>query len=113
MKQKLLVLSLTTFSLLPGIVLAGLGDIPIPEPVDVTSIEAFYDVLVLIANVIFTILMIVAVIMILLAAFYYLTASGEQTKLDKAKNTLIYAGVAIAVALIARGIPLLVRSILV
>jgi len=112
MKQKLFAVSLLAVALMPVAALAALGDIPIPPPVDVPSVESFYDLLELIANVIFTTLMILAVIFILFAAFYYLTAAGEPAKLEKAKTILIYAGVGIAVALIARGIPLLVRSVL-
>lgn len=113
MKQKLLAASLVVMALAPTTVaLAAFGPIPIPEPVDVPSTESFYELLEVVANVIFTVLIILAVIFILFAAFYYLTAAGDPTKLEKAKTILIYAGVGIAVALVARGIPLLVRSVL-
>ncbi len=40
------------------------------------------------------------VIMFIYAGFQYLTASGDETKITKAKNTLLYAVVGVAVAVL-------------
>lgn len=55
-------------------------------------------------NWLFTILLVLAVIFILIAAFKYLTSSTKPEEVSKAHKMLIYAGVAIAVALLAKGL---------
>ncbi len=47
------------------------------------------------------ILFILAVGLILWAAFSFLTSSGDETKIKKARNTLVYAIVAIILGLLA------------
>lgn len=58
----------------------------------------------------FYILIILAVIFVLVAAFRYLTAAGDPEKVKGAGNTLLYAAVAIGVALLARAVPLIIGS---
>ena len=53
---------------------------------------------------------IVATLMIILAAWEYLTGGGNEEKIASAKNKVIYALVAIAIAVIAGGIVALVRN---
>ena len=53
-----------------------------------------------------------AVIFIFYAAFLYLTGSAEEDKIKKAHKQLIYAVIAIVVALFAYGMPALIDSIL-
>lgn len=53
----------------------------------------------------------VAAFMFILAAFFYLTAAGEEEKLRKAKNTLIYAVVATVIALLSLGFTAIIRGI--
>jgi hypothetical protein len=48
----------------------------------------------------------------MVAAFKYLTASGDPEKVKGAGNTLLYAAIAIGVALLARAVPLVVSSFL-
>ena len=60
---------------------------------------------------IFTFLIITAIIFVLIAAFKYLTAAGDPEKVKSASHTLIYAAVAVAVALLAKGIPVIVGTI--
>lgn len=54
---------------------------------------------------IFFILILIAVIFILVAAFKYLTSAGDPEKVKGANKQIIFAAVAIIVALIARVIP--------
>jgi hypothetical protein len=49
-----------------------------------------------------------SLIMVLSAGFTYVTAGDNPEKVSKATKTLIYAAVAIGVALLARAIPLIV-----
>ncbi len=64
-----------------------------------------------ISSAFFWIIMAVAVIYVLLAAYKYLTAGGDETKVKEANNALLYAVIAIVVALIAKGFPSLIASV--
>ncbi len=46
----------------------------------------------------------VSVIMIIYGGFQYVTSSGDQTKVTKAKNTILYGLVGLAIAILARAI---------
>lgn len=110
MKQTILGLTLVTLQLLPVVgVLAQIETIP---PAPITNIEGFLNILRFIANLFFTILMILAVIFILLAAFHYLLAFGNPERVQAAHTMLIYSIVAIAVALLAQGVRVIVQNIL-
>ncbi len=61
---------------------------------------------------IFILLLILAGIFILIAAFKYLTASGDPEKVKAAGTMLIYTAVAVGVALLARAIPFVVANFL-
>ena len=65
-----------------------------------------------IAGWMFTFLIVLSVIFVIYAAFTYLTASGNQEKVTNANHMLIYAVVAIAVAIIAKGVPGIIGGIL-
>jgi len=99
--------SLTLGVLLPAMVFAQIQ--PIPTPIQ--SFQGLIDLMNRIANVIFTVLMVVAVVFILLAAFNYLTAMGSADKVATANRMILYSAVAIAVALLSKALPLVVRSI--
>lgn len=58
----------------------------------------------------FAVLMFLAVIMVIYAAFLYLTAAGDPEKVKKANATILYAAIAIAVALLAKFLPDIVAS---
>ncbi len=51
-----------------------------------------------------------AVIFIVYAGFLYLTSGGDEDKTKAAKNYIVYAVIGIAIALLARGIVLLVKN---
>jgi heme/copper-type cytochrome/quinol oxidase subunit 2 len=80
-----------------------------PSPVtDASSLVA------LLCNVIYWmvfILLAVAVIMIVMAAFQYVTAGDDTEKTSKARKTLTYAAIGIAVALMAYGFPQIVSTV--
>ena len=84
---------------------------PTPSPItSVTGVQRVLDNIVRWAQIIFFIL---AALFIIFAAFQYLTAGGDDEKVKKAKNMLIYAIVAIAVALVAGGVRTLVETFLI
>ncbi len=92
---------------MPLLSIAAVEDIP-EGP---RSIEEIINILERLLNWMFTLLMIVAVMFILYAAFIYLTAGGDPEKVKTASNQLIYAAVAIAVALVAQGIRFIVEQL--
>lgn len=59
-------------------------------------------------NWLFTILIAFAGIMIVIAAFYFVTASGNPETVAKARQFIIYALIGVIVALLARGMIYLV-----
>lgn len=61
---------------------------------------------------IYTIFWILAVGFVIWAAFTFMTASGDETKIGEAKTRLTYAVIASAVALLSMGIDLIVKSLL-
>ena len=101
--------------LLPAISLAQVTGNPtggsgVTSPIN--SVSGVQDLLNRVLRIMYVIFFIIAAIFIVLAAFQYLTAGGDEEKVGKAKQMLIYAIVAIAVALIATGVSSVVSGVL-
>lgn len=60
---------------------------------------------------IFTAAILLSIVMVLVAAFEYLRAGGDPGKVKTANNRLIFVAIGIAVAILARTLPVLVGSI--
>ncbi len=60
----------------------------------------------------YTALLAIAVIFIIFAAFTFLTAGDDAEKVGKAKQQLIYAVLAVGIAILATGIIKLVQTLL-
>ena len=103
---------------LASLVLVTLLAVPVvgmtqDEPPEIiTDPQDIVDLIETVTNWVFTIVMLLAVLFIILAAFFYITAAGNPETIGKGKTMLIYALVGIAVALIARGLPLLIQAFL-
>ena len=93
--------------LLPFVAFAQQFGAP-PAP---TTVVAFESVINTVLTWMFSFLVFLAIVFVLVAAFKYLTAAGDPEKVKSASNTLVYAAVAIAVALLARGLPYLVGGV--
>ncbi len=65
-----------------------------------------------VTNWVFYIMTIVAVLMIVFGGFTYITAAGDPAKAGKGKSILMFAIIGLAIALIAKLIPSLVRFII-
>lgn len=100
-------------ALLPMLVMAQSG---IKGAVDPPSIAFDFDTVVDVLNTVvtwlFTIFLIVAVIFVILAAFKYLTSGGDPEKVKEASRNLVFAAVAIAVALLSISVRFLVQDFL-
>ena len=83
---------------------------PQTAPTVVTSLGGVLGTLCTVINWMFVFLIVLAVIFIIVAAFRYLTASGDPEKVKGASAMLLYAAIAVAVAILAKGIPLIVSS---
>ncbi|MEK7510328.1 MAG: hypothetical protein AAB567_02070 [Patescibacteria group bacterium] len=92
----------------PGVcVEAPLGKIPTGPQ----SGAALMNLVKALTDWLFAIFLMLAVIFIIIAAFQFLTGGGDPAQVSTARMKLVWAGTAIAGALIARGIPVVVRAI--
>jgi hypothetical protein len=64
-----------------------------------------------IVNLLFAVLIFATIFFVVLAAFKYLTAGGDPEKVKAASHQLLFAAIAIVVALLAKGLPSIVNSI--
>ena len=76
----------------------------------VGTIEDILRVLELLITWVFTLLLVLAVLAILYAAFLYLASGGEPENIKEASRYLLYAFIAIVVALVARGVVVLAKQ---
>jgi len=84
-----------------------------PPPVTtIDDVGDVYNILRGALTVLRTVFFIVAAIFIIIAAFKYLTAQGDPEKVGAARQMIIYAVVAIAVALLATVIDNIVANFL-
>lgn len=79
---------------------------PICEPTDI------FRILKTVVQYTYTIFFIVAVIFILFAAYQFLFARGEPEKIKGARNSITWAVVAIAIAMISVGAAQLIKNFL-
>lgn len=119
MKQKFRRLALWLFSVLvllaPAAALGGeFGDESGDYNLDRApkSGDEFGIVIKDLTNLLFTLLLLLAVVFILIAAYRYLTSQGESEKVKEATRSLTYALVAVAVAFLSKGLVLLILSLI-
>jgi hypothetical protein len=70
------------------------------------------EILSTVANYVIGILLIVAVFYVIWAAYTFMTSNGEPDKVATARMRIMYAGIGVVVALLAKGIISLVISAL-
>jgi len=98
---------------LPLLASAQIQQAPISAPSTISNISQFTSqsgIICIAINWIFWGLIVLTIIFVLVAAFKYLTAAGDPEKVKSASHTLLYAAIAVIVALIAKGLPLIVSS---
>ena len=104
MKKIVSALLLVSFLALP------VGVFGAAPPDDAPDIDVM-DALANIVNWVFGILLIVAAMFMIFGAFTYITASGDPEKIKTAHNSIMYALVGVAVAILAKGLVSLVEKI--
>jgi len=78
----------------------------------ITDIDQIFDILKTVVQYVYTIFFIVAILFILIAAFNFLTAKGDPTKVQGARSQITWAVVAIIIALISVGAAQIIGSFL-
>jgi len=106
MKKVLVSLTLMGLLIVPALVLAQ-AEVAPDLVICCDAGSVIYNVM----NYLFTILLIVAAIFIIIAAFMFVTASGDPDKTKTARNFVLYALIGVLVAFGARGLVELVRAI--
>ena len=111
MTKILLLFLLISTMVVPFVVSAQLvgGDTPETIASTLTGLELVID---RIGGFLQTLLFALAGIFILIAGFQYLTAQGDPEKTKSAKNMIVYAIVAIVIALVAFGVEAIIKAIL-
>jgi hypothetical protein len=89
----------------------GVTPVSVPQGT-ITSLTGVLQILCNVFGWAFYFLIVIAVIFVIVAAFKYLTAAGDPEKVKSAGATLLYAAIAIGVALLAKAVPLVVGSFL-
>ena len=106
------IISIGVLTLNNAVAMAQISGIPGVEPVGPQTVGGLVDLVRQIVRWAYIIFFIIAVLMIILAAFSYLTAGGDAEKVNTAKNRLIYAAVAIAVAFLAVSFETIIKNFL-
>lgn len=103
--------SVAALSLVPMLAAAQFSQTPPNAPVVGNTYGGVIDIFKTISGWMLGILIALAVIFLIYAAFLYLTSGGEQESLTRAKNFLVYALIAIGVGLLARGLVILAGTL--
>jgi len=108
MKKILVSLILTSFLFIPVLVLAQA-----PGPVTAPGWQTYNVIPTLdsVSNYLFGFLLVTAAIFIIIAAFMFVTASGDPDKTKTARNFVMYAVIGVLVAFLAKGFVMLVSYI--
>lgn len=106
------ILALLSLAMLPGLVGAQATNILTPPTTTITTVGGVVGLFCKAINWLFTFLILMTIIFVIWAAWTYLRAGGDPGKVSEAGNRLLYAAVAVAVALLAKGLPLLVANII-
>ena len=85
----------------------------VPAPgASITTVVQLLVVINKAIDLIFTVLIVFSVIFIITAAFQFVTGGGDPAQVLAARQKLIWAAVGIIVALLARAIPTVIRTVL-
>ena len=108
MKKNLLqIVTNSSVALLLSPVLASAVGIQTPNP-GVTNVGSLLDRICSLTDIFFTTLLILSIVFVMIAAFRYLTAGGDPEKVEGANKQILYAAVAIIIALFARSVPVVI-----
>jgi len=89
-----------------------LGTFAAAPPPPITKVQGLINLECAVFTTIFYALIALSLIMIVIAGFNYVTAGDNSEKVSRANKMILYAAVGIGVALLAKGIPLIVGNFL-
>jgi type IV secretion system pilin len=95
--------------LVPALAFAQSSNTP---SVKISTVGGLIGILCTIFGWMFYILIVISLIMIILAAFDYVTAGDNSEKVSTARKKIMYAAIGLVVALLAKGLPLIVGNVL-
>ena len=101
----------TQAAITPGTIPTG-QDIGIREPSPANSVNDLVSILASLVRWVYVVFFIITVLYILLAAYNYLTAAGEDAKIQLAHKEMKWAAVAITVAFLSVGAELIIKDFL-
>lgn len=78
-------------------------------PEDINDVVKIFEN---ITNWLFTGLLLISVAMLVFAGYKYALSGGSEENTTGAKNMIVYAVIGLAVAMLAKGVPSLVKSII-
>ena len=81
-------------------------------PTGITTAQGFVNLLGIVTDWIFVLLLIVAVIFFILAGLQFIAGGGNATAISGARTKILYGVIGIVVALLARGFPFVVENIM-
>jgi len=81
-------------------------------PTGITTAQGFVNLLGIVTDWIFVLLLIVAVIFFILAGLQFIAGGGNATAISGARTKILYGVIGIVVALLARGFPFVVENII-
>ncbi len=90
----------------------GAKDLGISQESPIQGPGGLLNVVAGIVKWVYTLFFVIAVLFILFAAFNYLTAGGQPEKVKSAQDQLLYAAIAIAIALMAIGVTAIIKNVL-
>jgi hypothetical protein len=110
--SKALLVPLAIFAA-PFIASAQVTEPPVTAPQNIANIDQILNsqVFCTLINWVFWLIIVLAVIFTLVAGFRYLFAAGDPEKVKVAGSSLLYVIVAIIIALIAKGFPTIISSL--
>jgi len=106
----LILVSLIALFVLPSVIFVSAQGEQVEELVG--SPEEVVTLIETLTNWLFTILLAVAVVFIIIAGWTFLTAGGNPDSVTKARQMLIYALIGIAVAVLAKSMPAIIKVLL-
>ena len=104
-----LLTGLAVFLVRPSLAVSGNTTVNLPNP---TNASTFEELIQNIAKWFYYIMIPIASIMVLYAGFLFLTSGGDEEKIKRAKRTITWVIVGVAIILIGAGFITFVKSLL-
>jgi len=113
MPKLLLFIIVCSIILIGGSITAEAQTVPIPDPLDCGGQPCdFIGIVNKITDLLVTIVIPVATVMIIISGIQYMTSGGNEERANRAKKTLLYTIVGVAIVLVAKFIVGIIQEVL-